>query len=610
MERAHLIWMLEHMRLAYYAKDEILSSPPMGKAQRFFVIKQGMVHGSRVAINTQEALLELHEGECFPIGALLAARAVTSEYRADADVFCYELDAEDFRQLVELSPVFKDFCTRRIAALFEQSTQALQAQFSQFSTEQQSFSSPLASIVQREPVTCRADTSIRAALDVMRSARLGSMIIVNDTGKPVGIFTLRDLRDRVALDGLSIDQPISQAMSRDPVSLPPTALVYEAALVMAKQGFRHILVTESDGSLRGIVSERDLFSLQRIGLRQISAAIRHAKSVDALSGLSKDIRQLTQNMMAQGVAAEQLSQLIATLNDLLSARIIELEWLAAGLQQPDACQTELCWLEMGSEGRQEQTFFTVQENGIIFNVPAGETADSVRARLLPVAQRINQALARCGFIPSSDGILAGSAAWCLSDEEWQQTFSKWTLQADEKNVSEAEIVFDFRALYGNTRMAEKLRAELNEIMGSASDFLQRMAKNALRNKPPLGMLRDFVVGSEDTLDLKQNGTLPFVDVARVLSVASGSTETNTVRRVRYLAQTLTLSKTETESWIDAFHFLQMMRLLHQYQCTAQGKEIDNRINPEKLNELDKRILKEAFRQSRKIQSRLAADFHL
>jgi CBS domain-containing protein len=238
MERAHLIWMLERMQLAYYARNEVLSSPQMGKAERFFVIKQGRVHGARVAFNTQDALLELHEGECFPIGALLAGRAVAAEYRADDDVFCYELGAEDFLRLVELSPVFKDFCTRRIAVLFEQSTQAMQAQFAQVSTEQQSFSSPLSGILQREPITCHADTHIRIALTTMREARLGSMIVVDEHNKPVGIFTLRDLRDRVALEGLSIDQPISRVMSREPVTLPPGALVYEAAMVMAKEGFR------------------------------------------------------------------------------------------------------------------------------------------------------------------------------------------------------------------------------------------------------------------------------------------------------------------------------------------------------------------------------------
>jgi CBS domain-containing protein len=556
-------------------------------------------------------VLELHEGECFPVGALLAHRAVTSEYRASEDVFCFELSAQHFLELIELSVVFKDFCTRRIAALFEQSTQAMQAQLSQTSSEQQPLSSALANIIRTAPITCLPDTSIRNALQTMRDAHLGSMIVTDTAQRPLGIFTLRDLLERVSLAGLSIELPVSQVMSGKPVSLPPTALAYEAAMVMAREGFRHVLVTEADGTLRGIVSERDLFSLQRVGLRQLSTSLKQADSVAELIVLSKDIRELTHNMMAQGVAAEQITQLISTLNDLLSSRIIELECMAAGLQQPDSCQTGICWLALGSEGRLEQTFYTDQDNGIIFNVTQGETADGVRQRLLPVARRINEALASCGFTLCKGDIMASNPRWCLSREEWQKTFSEWIDNGSPEDLLNASIFFDFRSLYGNASFAESLRAWLSKKVSATPRFLHQMAANALRNRPPLGLVRDFVVDPQHTLDIKLNGTTPFVDAARILCLASGSTATGTVQRLRDVAKAQhTNTATEIEGWIEAFHFLQSMRLLHQYECSKQGVEMNNLVNPQQLNDLNRRILKEAFRQSRKMQSRLAMEYSL
>jgi CBS domain-containing protein len=610
MERAHLLWMLERMQLAYYAKGELIATPQQGVATRFFVIKQGLVRGTRIANAKQNAVLELHEGECFPVGALLAGRAVTSEYGAEEDVFCFELAAAHFHQLIELSMVFKNFCTRRIAALFEQSTQAMQAQLSQVSTEQQSLSSSLSSIIRVAPVTCTPATSIRAALQMMRDAHLGSMIVTDQAQKPLGIFTLRDLLERVVLADLAIDQPISNVMSSEPVTLPPGALAYEAAMVMAREGFRHVLVTEQNGTLRGIVSERDLFSLQRVGLRQLGTSIRQADSVATLILLSTDIRKLTHNMMAQGVAAEQITQLISTLNDLLTVRIIELECLASGLQQANSCQATICWLALGSEGRLEQTFYTDQDNGIIFSVPEGETADTVRKRLLPVAQRVNNTLASCGFPLCSGGIMASNPKWCLSREEWQKTFANWIDHGSPEDLLNASVFFDFRSLYGNASFADALRAWLGRKIASTPRFLHQMAANALRNRAPLGVVRDFVVDQQDTLDIKLNGTTPFVDAARILSLACGSTATNTVQRLRDIARLLHIETTEIEGWIEAFYFLQTMRLLHQYECSAQGAEMNNHINPNQLNDLDRRILKEAFRQSRKMQSRLAMEYDL
>jgi CBS domain-containing protein len=610
MERQHLLWMLERMQLSYYAKGEVIASPQQGEATRFFVIKQGVVRGARASTVPQNAVLELHEGECFPVGALLAHRAVTSEYRAEEDVFCFELPAKFFHELIELSMLFKDFCRRRIAALFEQSTQAMQAQLSHASSEQQSLSSTLESIIRRAPVSCSPDTAIRSALQQMREAHLGSMIVTDAAQRPVGIFTLKDLLDRVVLADLSIDQPIANVMSGQPLTLPPGALAYEAAMVMAREGFRHVLVTEPNGTLRGIISERNLFSLQRVGLRQLSSSLKQADSVATLISLGKDIRELTHNMMAQGVAAGQITQLISTLNDLLTTRIIELECLAAGLQPPDSDQGGLCWLALGSEGRLEQTFYTDQDNGIIFSVPEGETAEAVRQRLLPVAKRINEALSGCGFPLCSGGIMASNPKWCLSLEEWQQTFSEWIDHGTPEDLLNASIFFDFRSLHGNASLATSLRGWLVKKISGVPRFLHQMAANALRNRPPLGVIRDFVVGEEKTLDIKLNGTTPFVDAARIFSLASGSTATNTVQRLRDIAGPLHIGTTEIEGWIEAFYFLQTMRLVHQYECSARGEAMNNHIDPEQLNDLDRRILKEAFRQSRKMQSRLTMEYRL
>jgi CBS domain-containing protein len=124
------------------------------------------------------------------------------------------------------------------------------------------------------------------------------------------------------------------------------------------------------------------------------------------------------------------------------------------------------------------------------------------------------------------------------------------------------------------------------------------------------MVRDFVVGQQHTLDIKLNGTTPFVDAARILSLACGSSATNTVQRLRDIALPLHISTAEIEGWIEAFYFLQTMRLLHQYECSKQGNAMNNHINPKQLNDLDRRILKEAFRQSRKMQSRLGMEYRL
>ncbi|MDO8988828.1 MAG: DUF294 nucleotidyltransferase-like domain-containing protein [Sideroxyarcus sp.] len=613
MELPHVLWMLERMDVGYYASGEVIVSPEQGPVDRFLVIKQGKVHGEQSVAHASETdtWLELAEGECFPLGALLANRRVASVYRAGSDTFCYELPADDFRELIGMSAAFRDFCTRRIANLLEHSKQVIQAQYSNSSVEQQSLASPLSAIVRREPVSCSPETTVRQVLEVMREQRIGSMVAVDEKGRPLGIMTLHDVLDRIAIPQIDLDQPVIRVMSTRLSTLPPHALAHEAALMMAKHGFRHVLVVEN-GRLVGLVSEKDLFALQRVGLRQIGSAIRHAESAEVLQQGAADIRRMAHNMMAQGVAPEQLTQFISAFNDLLTTRVVDLECKASGLLGT-SLHNGMCWMALGSEGRFEQTLNTDQDNAIVFDVPEGMTADQVREKLLPVAQRINETLALCGFPLCKGEIMASNPKWCLSLEEWKHTFNGWISGGSPESLLHASIFFDFRPLYGAQHLAENLRNWLGRTASENSRFLHMMAANALRNRPPLGVVRDFVLGKGNMLDLKMNGITPFVDAARIFGLAAGVTHTNTIQRLRMSASKMNLPLAEIDAWINALLFIQVLRLRHHDESSMQGKNdeaMDNKIDPEKLNELDRRILKEAFRQARKLQSRLALEYRL
>ncbi len=588
MEQAHLSWMTERMSIAYYAENEVVLSPEHGEVGRFFVIKQGMVAGEISDV----PWIELNEGECFPLGALLASRPVTGLYRARKDTFCFELEATDFHRLLAMSEPFRDFCTRRIANLLEQSRQMMQAQHAQSSGD--FFSSSLSSLAKGKPVTCSPEASVREALTLMHEARVGAMIAVDPEDHPLGILTLPDVLERIALPEADVSLPVIGFMSKNLVTLPPHALAFDAALAMAKQGCRHVLVVE-EGRLKGIVSEKDLFALQRMGPREIGESIRHAKDAAELKQAASDIGRFAHGMMAQGMAAEQLTQFISIFNDQLTSKAVEFEWQSSNMDNA-------CWIALGSEGRMEQTLSTDQDNALIFSVPSGMTADDMRKGMLPVARRINELLAQCGYPLCKGLVMASNPAWCLSMEEWRGVFLNWITTGSKQALLQASIFFDFRPVCGDFRLAEDLKGWLSRVAADQPRFLHQMAENALLNRPPLGLLRDFTA---ERLDLKVNGITPFVDAARIFALANRIAGTNTVARLRGSAGALNVPASEVEAWVDAFHYMQLLRLRHHHEGNA-----DNLIDPGTLNDLDRRILKEAFRQARKVQARLAQVYQL
>jgi CBS domain-containing protein len=208
--------------------------------------------------------------------------------------------------------------------------------------------------------------------------------------------------------------------------------------------------------------------------------------------------------------------------------------------------------------------------------------------------------------------MAVNPEMCLSVEEWKGRFLAWIRQPTPQALLAANIVFDFRALCGATALADSLREWLLGYTQANAAFLRLMVQNALQVDPPLGLIRAFVVddeaGARGTLDLKTRGTRLFVDAARVFALALGIPDTGTAARLRAAGQRLGVEPRHVGATVDAFHFLQLLRL-RQQDLPAAGAD-PNRVDPYALNEVDQRMLKEAFRQAKQLQERLRLTYRL
>lgn len=611
MDPAHLEFLGKRLSLNFFPKGEVIVGPDDGPANRFFIIRQGRLQGEQEqADGSRESRWELIAGECFPIGALLAQRPVRLVNRAIEDSFVFELARDDFNALRRQSPVFQDFCARRMANLLDQALRGIQARSAADVSEHQSLHTPLHQLLKRGVVSCAPDTPLQKALQTMHDERVGSMVVIDEAHRPVGLITLHDLISRVVLPRLSLDEPIATVMTPDVVSLSAEQPASEAALLMTRHGFRHLCLIDDGGRLIGVISERDLFSLQRVGLVNLSQSINRAENIDTLVRLEPDVHRLVDQMIAQGASVDQITQIITELNDLITQRVIELV-LA---RHDTAALPAFTWLAFGSEGRQEQTLKTDQDNGILFECPAGQEPEALRQQLLPIAQAINEALARCGFPLCEGNIMAGNPECCLSLEEWRRRFRRWLDQGSPEDVLKATIFFDFRPLYGESEPAAQLRSWLAEQAAPNSRFRRLMAENALNLRPPLGLFRDFVVSAKGAyahaLDLKVQGITPFVDGARLLSLAHRVEATGTTERLREVARLGFLNQHDVDAWCEAYHYIQLIRMRSHHRQAEQGMELSNYFDPDNLNDLDRRILKEAFRQARKLQSRIALEYQL
>jgi CBS domain-containing protein len=531
MAQEDIEFLSARLRPIEFAQGDAITDPEAGPAEWFYVLQEGRIVGDEQGEDERISgnAWELVPGECFPVGALLDRRPVRNAQRADSEVRCLTMDRAAFDELRGRSPVFNEFCTSRLSSLLEQVNQQVQAQAVRDLGGDTSLNVALGEKQLREPLTCSPDTPVRKALELMGKEKIGSMVVADAERRPIGIFTLKDLMNRVALKDVPLDTPIAEVMTSDPVTVSKGSFAFEAAMLMAHNGIHHLCVVD-DQRLVGVISERDLFSMQRVGLVNLSKAIGRAETVAELSRLAKDIHQLVAQMIAQGVKVGQITQIITLLNDQILERILELA--VANVQLPSGLS--FTWLAFGSEGRQEQTLKTDQDNGMLFAAPQGMSPDDARRALFPLADRVNRDLDACGFTLCPGNIMARNPECCLSLEEWEKRFVRWIDQGTPEHLLKSSIFFDFRLLHGPAGPARALRDRLLERTARNSRFLKQMAANALRNAPPLGMFRDFrLSGSGDqsnTIDLKLNGVTPFIDAARIFALANRIPATNTQER--------------------------------------------------------------------------------
>jgi CBS domain-containing protein len=279
MDAAALDDFLTQTQQRYYAPGDLLVEPASGVVTEIFYIRQGAVTGVRGMAELSGGAFQYETGDLFPVSAAVAQRAVTASYRAVQDTFVLVLPVQAMRALAERSAAFADFLNGRVLKFLELSRRALQVAYSSQALAEQSLETPLGQLARTAPVTCGPDAPLREVLQTMHGKRIGSMLVTDAQGQPLGILTRYDVLGRVALAQVPLDASVSQVMVQPVYCLTVEHTAQDAALLMSTHGIRHVPVTRR-GVAVGMVSERDLFAMQRLSLKQVSTSIRAAPDVD------------------------------------------------------------------------------------------------------------------------------------------------------------------------------------------------------------------------------------------------------------------------------------------------------------------------------------------
>lgn len=372
----------------------------------------------------------------------------------------------------------------------------------------------------------------------------------------------------------------------------------------------HHLAIEKQGEICGVITNHDIMVMQGTSPLYLFREIMAQRRIEGLYKLSKNIPKVTRTLIKEGAKANNITRMITVLNDHILDRMLTL--LIEELGPPPV---RFCWMLMGSEGRREQTFKTDQDNAIIYEEPKNpEQLPEIEEYFKTLGEKAIEHLVECGYPRCPGNIMASNPQWRLSENGWQQAFDQWMQTPDPREVLHSTIFFDFRAGFGSSELVRTLRTHLVEKAPKQEIFLHHLGKDCLTTRPPLSFFKNFIVEKngehKNTLDLKRSGLTPFVDFARVMSLKYGIRETNTLGRIQLLAEGNHISQDLYTDTIEAYEFLMQLRLVHQLSMMEQNKSPNNHINPADLSDIEKQPLKESFEVIRRLQSVLSQEFRL
>jgi CBS domain-containing protein len=614
-DRLHAI--AQGVTVQYRKLGEYIFQQGERPGRHIYMVREGAIRLTRETAGERILVDQCDEGDIFGLRPLLAGEAYALSAQAQEETLLYAIETEGMSALLEEQPRVASYIARAFAAGWhKQRDAAFRGHI--FLDRDLLVHGPfhLAEVQllehSRAPVTCPPHTLIRDAARIMSAEEVGSILIVDENKRPLGIITDRDLRNRVVTGKTPAEAPVSAIMSSPVITMPPNMTVADAQIVMLKKHIHHICLTE-DGSpaspAAGVISEHDILVVQGNNPATIIREINRASDTRALRQVRENAEELLRKYLYQEIAIGYISSIMTAINDALAARCVTLaqEDLAnAGHAAPDLA---FSWLALGSHGREEQLLRTDQDNALIFdNVPA-EALEPTRRYFLEMAQKASAALHECGYEYCPGEMMARNPRWCLSLDEWKKQFFEWINTPSVKALMHATIFFDYRPVFGGEGLSRQLTDYLFSIINEQSAFLSFLAKDALQNPAPLTFFRNFVVEKsgehKDAFDIKARAMMPLTDAARVLTLAAGlGGVNNTFQRFARLAELEPQNAELYEQAAEAYEILMRYRALRGLKNNDSGRYF----KPSELSKMEKLNLRNSFRPIGELQSLLATRF--
>lgn len=451
-------------------------------------------------------------------------------------------------------------------------------------------------------ISCTADTPIQMAAEKMERLKKDCILVKQDH-IILGMLSSKDISKKAVATKIPLSNPVASIMTAPLSTISESASLHEALLLFNTQKLPQLFTYDHEQSITGFISFESIISIQHNTLSYILFEIEKANTIQELKEIHSMVPTLLNALIESNEHASDTVTFISSLSDQITGKIFEL-----GTEIYGSAPCKFAFIAVGSEGRQEQTLLTDQDNGLIYE-DGYDTAET-REYFQNLTNYIADALNEIGYNYCKGGMMACNPKWSQALSVWKTYFSTWVENADIESLVEASTYLDFRTIHGHSELSKDLREHVISLSLADNDFLFKLADLTANFKSPINAFGNLVsndLSSEDkTIDLKAILT-PIVKYARVQALKYGVDKTNTSERLRAIYETGEISLPLYKDIDLAYNYVMKLRLKNQSRLIQAGESPSNTIKIAELSTIEKGFLKTIFSLINTISSNVTGD---
>lgn len=583
---------VENIDIAYFKEHEMVQKNEGEPTHLYFILK-GLIQEK----HEDEVLSIYSKNEIFDSISLIENYSKNSFITAE-ETICYILPRDIFINTLHENNILKNY-------FFQSISEKLNNNINHEKNKEMAniMVAKIKDAKIHKAVILDENKTIFEAATIIKKEKVPTLLLKDNSGE-MYIITDSDFRQKVILNRMDFDDKVIKIASKGLIYVNEDDFLFNAQLTMAKHGLKRVVVTNSKHEIVGILDQISLSSFFATNTFSVSNQIVNAETVEELKEASLSFIKIIKSLNAKGVKIEFIAKLVNQLNKKLLDKLYK-------ILAPTELYEKSCLVVMGSEGRGEQILKTDQDNAIIL----ADDCTICEKELEEFTFKFTETLVDFGFPRCEGNIMVSNPYWCRKVSDFKDLIFSWINQPSPDNFMNLAIFYDAICVSGDIELIRELKEYLFKASTNSLQFNAHFAKIITSFDVPLGFFDGFVFKNKDDkhkneINIKKGGIFIIVQGIRSLSLENKLFNTNTTKRIMKLNEKGVIENELATELIMAFNFLTNINLKSNLEKLDKNEPIDNYINPNNLNTMEKDLLKESFKIVNKLKKKLEFHFKL